>query len=230
MSEIRLMTEEELKQQREEKPILPLKICGRCHRPIPYDMRFQRKRKYGLVCQRCLNKLWRAKGYASERDFVRRLEKIGFNADRIPTSGSGRVNLPDIIAFHPEKRLALAFECKAIDGSYHKTWTVNAWIKKGKKRKPSQIVKAVHYLQRHYPSDVELKAGVAIKFLLGERCKSPWIVKLVDITEDFNISKLKDITVDISSQSDMPELTQTTLSKRSRHIRKVRQKKREEKG
>jgi len=174
------------------------------------------------VCQRCLNKLWRAKGYASERDFVKKLEKLGFNADRIPTSGSGRTNLPDVIAFHPEKRLALAFEVKAIDGSYHKSWTVNAWVEKNGEKKPSQLFKAVKYLQRYYSSGITRKAGVAIKFLLGERCKSPWVVKLIQVSEDFDVSKMKDVTIDISDPSDMPELTDSTLSRRSRHIRKVR--------
>ena len=67
-SEIRVLTEEELRQKKQEKPVLPPKICARCTRVIPYDMRYRRSRKYkGLICQRCDSALWRAKGYSFER-------------------------------------------------------------------------------------------------------------------------------------------------------------------
>jgi len=77
-----------------------------------------------------------------------------------------------------------------------------------------------------YPEDVEQKAGVAIKFLQGERKKSPWIVKFLEEPNDF--SAVEDITVDITDESDMPELTASTKSKRVRKI--VRQRKRKLKG
>jgi len=181
-------------------------------------MRFKRKKRYGYkpVCQRCLNKLWRKKGYQFERSLCKKLEALGYSADRIPTSGSGRVSLPDIIAYHPEKRLALGIEAKAVDASTHKTWTVYA----------DQIVKAAKYLLRHYPSDVERKAGVCVKFLLGSRVKAPIISRLIPVSDGMNLKKIPNIVVDISSKSDMPELTQGTLSKRSRYIRKVRRKRR----
>jgi len=187
----------------------PLKICGRCKKPIPWDMHFQRKRRYGIVCQRCLNKLWRAKGYQFERSLVKKLTELGFNSDRIPTSASGRVTLPDIMAFHPQKRLALGLECKAVND---KAWTVYR----------DQIAKAASYLLRHYPFDIERKVGICVKFLLGERCKSPIVIKLLNVSDNMNLEKIQDITVSIESESDMPELTSPTLSRRSRKIRRVR--------
>jgi len=181
-------------------------------------MRFKRKKRYGYkpVCQRCLNKLWRKKGYQFERSLCKKLEELGYSADRIPTSASGRVSLPDIIGFHHEKRLALGIEAKAVDASTHKVWTVYS----------DQIVKAAGYLLRHYPSDVTRLAGCAVKFLLGSRTKSPIVVKLIPVTDDMDLEKVPNIVVDISSESDMPELTQATLSKRSKYIRKVRRRKR----
>jgi len=198
--------------EREEKPKIPIKVCARCSRTIPYDMRYKRSRKHrGFLCQRCDNELWRAKGYQSERDLCKRLEKLGYSARRVPTSGAGKSDLPDVLVFCKGKNLALAFEVKAYD-YLHKSVTVNA----------SQVRVCVQYLQEMYSSGIIRKAGVAVKFLLGERCKSPWIIRLFDVTDDLPLSKIKDVTVDISDLSDMPELTGSTLSRRSRKIRKVR--------
>jgi len=204
----------------EPKPYaVPVKVCARCLRSIPFHMRSKRKKRYGgLVCARCLSSLNKQKGYAAERDFVKRLRKLGYNALRMAASGSGTEPIPDCFAYHPEKRIALAFEIKTIEG--YKKWTIFAWKKDKKgKRKPSQLVKAVQFLNLMYP-DVEHKAGVAIKFLLGERTKAPWVVKFIPVTTD--LEKIKNVVVDISDVSDMPELSTSTNSKRSRHIVKVR--------
>jgi hypothetical protein len=124
----------------------------------------------------------------------------------------------------------MAFELKLLSANTHKSWTVYAWKKDKKgKPKPSQLVKAVQYLQNHMSKGDVCKGGAAIKFVLGERVKSPIIVKLFDVTRDMKLKDVPNLPFDISDVSDMPELTQATLSKRSRYIRKVRQKKREEK-
>jgi len=147
---------------------------------------------------------------------------MGYNAVRMAVSGAGTEPIPDVVAFHPEKRLALAFECKAVTAT---RWTVYAYREK-KRRREGQLIKALKWLKLMYPEDVEQKAGVAIKFLQGERKKSPWIVKFLEEPNDF--SAVEDITVDITDESDMPELTASTKSKRVRKI--VRQRKRKLKG
>ena len=196
--------------------------CTRCGRQIGPRTRYRYTAK-GILCQPCLNQLWKAKGYAGERDFVRRLRKLGYNAVRMPASGAGSEPIPDVVAVHPEKREALAFECKAVTA---RRWTVYAYKDKEKK-KQGQLIKALKWLKQEYPDsllkeDVVKKAGVAIKFLMGERRKAPWIVKFVEEPNDF--SKVQDITVDITDESDMPGLTASTKSKRVRKI--VRERKR----
>jgi len=224
ITEIRVLSSEELIQQQAVQPILPPKYCVRCRKIIPVDMRYRRSKKYkGLVCQRCDSALWRSKGYAFELDFCRRLKKLGYGADRIPTSGGGGTSLPDVIVNHYEKGIRLAFELKLLNANAHKSWMVYAWKKDKKgKLKPSQLVKAVQYLQNHMSKGDMCKAGAAIKFVLGERVKSPIIVKLFDVTKDMKLKDVPDLPFDISDSSDMPELTAQTLSKRSRKIRKVR--------
>ena len=196
--------------------------CVRCNRKIGPRTRYRYTKK-GLLCQPCLNALWKAKGYAGERDFVRRLRKLGYHATRMPVSGAGKEPIPDVIANHPQKREVLAFEVKTVTA---RRWTVYAYKGKEKNRE-GQLIKALKWLKRNYPDelvkkDVVKKAGVAIKFLMGERKKSPWIVKFVEEPNDF--SKVRDIMVDITDQSDMPELTASTKSKRARKI--VRRRKR----
>ena len=179
----------------------------------------KRERFKGPVCQRCLAHLWRQKGYSAERDLVRRLEKLGYSAIRIPTSAPGKISLPDVISFHNPNGPALAFEVKAVS---KKRWTVYAWKEKRGKKEPSQIVKCFEYLRKMYPPSMEKHVAVAIKFLLGQRCKAPWIIRFVPDPGD--LSRLENVTVDISDPSDMPELTAPTKSKRSRYIIKVRRK------
>lgn len=200
-----------------------VKKCVKCGRKIGPQTRYRYTAK-GIVCQTCLIQLWKQKGYSGERDFVRRLRKLGYNAVRMAVSGAGTEPIPDVVAFHPEKRLALALECKAVTA---RRWTVYAW--RGIKRKrEGQLIKALKWLQLMYPEDVEKKAGAAIKFLQGERKKSPWIVKFVEEPNDF--SKVQDITIDITDPSDMPEITAPTRSKRVRKIIRARKRKREGKG
>ena len=174
----------------------------------------------GVFCQPCLNKLWKAKGYAAERDFVHRLRKLGFFAVRMAVSGAGTDPIPDVVAFHKNPPTALAFEVKAV----HK-WrcTVYAWKEKRGKKEPSQIIKCLGWV-RGIPDVMVKRAGVAVKFLLGERQKSPWVVKFVDDPGDDE--KVQNVTVDISDTSDMPELTEPTRSIRARRISKRRRRKR----
>ena len=147
----------------------------------------------------------------------------GFGGIILHNSGAGSEPIPDVVAVHPEKREALAFECKAVTA---RRWTVYAYKDKEKK-KQGQLIKALKWLKQEYPDsllkeDVVKKAGVAIKFLMGERRKAPWIVKFVEEPNDF--SEVQDITVDITDESDMPGLTASTKSKRVRKI--VRERKR----
>lgn len=134
-------------------------------------------------------------------------------------SGAGKGPIPDVVAFHNPTGPALAFEVKAVNA---RRWMVYAWKEKCSKREPSQILKCLRYLRGMYPPDVEKHAAVAIKFLLGERRKSPWIVKFVDDPGDDE--KVQNVTVDISDRSDMPELTGSTRSIRARRI--IRRRKR----
>jgi len=191
------------------------RVCVRCHRVIPPQMKWKLKRGRfkGPVCQRCLAHLWRQKGYAAERDLVRRLEKLGYSAIRIPTSAPGQISLPDVIAFHNPGGPALSFEVKAVSA---KRWTVFAWKEKRGKKEPSQIVKCFEYLRKMYPPSMEKHVAVAIKFLLGARVKAPWIIRFVPDPGD--LSKLENVTVSIEDSSDMPELTASTKSRRSRFI------------
>jgi len=94
------------------------------------------------------------------------------------------------------------------------------------KKREGQLIKALRWLKLMYPDDVVKKAGVAIKFLQGERKKSPWIIRFVEEPNDF--SKVQDITVDMTDESDLPELTGSSKSKRVRKI--LRQRKRKLRG
>jgi hypothetical protein len=125
----------------------------------------------------------------------------------------------------------MGFELKLLDANAYKSRTVYAWKKDKKgKLKPSQLVKAVIWVKKYLAKGESGKAGAAIKFCLGERTKSPVIVKLFDVTRDMKLKDIPNLAFDISDASDMPELTASILSKRSRHIRRVRQKKREKKA
>jgi len=157
------------------------------------------------------------KGYQAERNIVQKLERLGWNADRVPTSGAGRTTLPDVFATHKRKRRAIALEVKA----YHsKTVTIAA----------DQIRKATAYLLRHHYEDEDRNAGVCVKFLLGQKVKAPIVCKLIPVSDGMDLKKIKGMTVDIADGSDLPELTEPTLSKRSRYIIRVRRKKRAENG
>jgi len=217
--------------EEQPKPIPELK-CARCKRIIPLNMHYRRSRKYkGLICQACDNHLWKSKGYCFERNFVRKLEQLGYGADRIPTSGSGRSSLPDVIATHYEKGIKIGFELKLLDANTHKTWTVNAWkTDMNGKVKPSQLVKAVIWVKKYMAKGEVGKAGAAIKFCLGERVKSPIIVKLFDITKGMKLKDVPNLSFDIADDSDMPELSDSTLSKRSRRIRRVRKERQNNEG
>ena len=73
-----------------------------------------------------------------------------------------------------------------------------------------------------YPPNTEKYAGVAIKFLLGSRTKSPWVIRFVRDPGD--LAKLENVTVSIQDPSD---LQISKPSKRARYIMKVREKLRE---
>jgi hypothetical protein len=189
--------------------------CDRCGRTLFPKIGWQRTSK-GVFCRPCLQALWRAKGYAAERDFVKKLRRLGYNALRMGVSGAGTEPIPDVVGFHPKKREAVAFEVKSVTA---RRWTVFAFKDKDR-RKEGQLIKCLKWLQLMYPEDVTKKAGIGIKFLLGERRKSPWIVKFVEGHNDF--SEVQDISVDIADHSDMPELTRRTRSRRARRIVKKR--------
>lgn len=193
-----------------------IKKCARCGRKLTAEVGY-RPTARGLVCRPCLQRLWRQKGYAAERDLVRRLRKLGFSAHRVPTSGAGKENLPDLMAFKQPSGPALAFEVKAVS---LQRWTVYAWKEKRGKREPSQIVKCMRFLREMYPPDMEKHAAVAVKFLLGERRKSPWVIRFVPNHED--LTQVEDMVVDIADPSN---LLISRPSKRARAIVRKRKKK-----
>ena len=190
-------------------------LCKRCGRPIYPGERKKRKRRYGgFVCQRCLNALWKAKGYAAERDLVRRFRELGYWAVRMAVSGAGSEPIPDVVVRHDNPPQEFVFEVKAVS---KKRWTVQAW-KKDRKGKPKkgQLVKLIEWI-RGVPDVIkDRRAGVAIKFLLGERVKALWVIRFINDPGD--LTKLKDITVDITDKSDMPEISNPSRSKRTRKI------------
>jgi hypothetical protein len=67
-----------------------------------------------------------------------------------------------------------------------------------------------------YPEDVVKKACVAVKFLMAERVKSLWIIKFVEDPND--LSKVENVTIDITDKSDMPKLTALIKGKKARRI------------
>jgi len=198
----------------EEKPGIPVRVCVRCGREIPSYMKSYRSyKRNGWLCQRCNNQLWRQKGYAAERSLCKKLEQLGYYADRIPSSGPGKSNFPDIIATDKKRKISLALEVKAF---YAKSVT----IKKG------QLVKAALYLIRHHYDSETRMVGACVKFLMGERRKSPWVCKLIPVRDDMDLDALEDLTVNIEDPSDLPELTSLTTSRRARRIIKKRRRKR----
>ena len=186
-----------------------VKRCVRCSRKLTAKVGYRLTAR-GLVCRPCLQRLWRQKGYAAERDLVRRLRRLGFSAHRVPTSGAGKENLPDIMAFKQPNGPALAFEVKAVSTT---RWTVYAWKERQGAKKESQIIKCIRFLREMYPPDMEKHAAVAVKFLLGERRKSPWVVKFV--TNDEDLTQVEDVVVDISDPSDL------VISRPSKRARKI---------
>lgn len=194
-------------------------MCDRCGRRLSEKVGYRRTIK-GVFCRPCLQALWKAKGYAGERDLVKKLRKLGYNALRMGVSGAGTEPIPDVVAFHPEKREALSFEVKSVTA---RRWTVFAY-KNHERKKEGQIIKALKWLKLMYPEEVTKKAGVAVKFLLGERVKSPWIIKFVPNPKD--LTQVEDVTVDITDKSDMPKLTAPTKGKRARRIIRERKRRR----
>jgi len=189
-------------------------VCSRCGRRLGPDSRWRHTAK-GVYCQPCLNSLWRAKGYAAERDLVKKLRRLGYSALRMAVSGAGEESIPDVIAFKQPSGPALAFEVKAVTAQ---RWTVYAYKEKDGQKKEGQILKCLRFIDEMYPETMERKAGVAIKFLLGERRKSPWVIKWVPFPSDRDFSKVENITVDVADVSGFPELTASSRSKRSRRL------------
>ena len=130
-------------------------------------------------------------------------------------SGAGEENVPDVIAFKQPSGPALAFEVKAVTAT---RWTVYAFKEKNGERKEGQILKCLRYIDEMYPAAMEKRAACAIKFLMGERRKSPWVVKWVPFPSDQDFSKVENITIDVADVSDFPELTVSSRSKRSRRL------------
>jgi len=118
--------------------------------------------------------LWRQKGYAAERSLCKKLERLGYCADRIPSSGPGKSNFPDIIATNKKRKISLALEVKSF---YAKSVTI----------KKEQLIKAALYLIRHHYDYEPRKVEACVKFLMGERRKSPWICKLIPVRDDMDL-------------------------------------------
>lgn len=104
-------------------------------------------------------KLWKRRGYYSERQLVKRLEKLGFKAVRIPVSNPSAAPLPDVIA---RKGLFIyAFEVK--NSKFY------AYFPR------SQIEKLFRFLDDLIPLPEQYKIP-ALAAHLGKR----WIIKFLD--------------------------------------------------
>ncbi|UCG36622.1 MAG: hypothetical protein JSV64_08515 [Candidatus Bathyarchaeota archaeon] len=101
---------------------------------------------------------WRRRGFYSEKALVKKLQKNGFNAVRVPVSNPSLHPLPDVIARREQH--VYAFEVK--NASYY------AYFPK------KQIVKLFRFLDELIPTPKELKHAV-----LAAHLGKKWIFRQV---------------------------------------------------
>ena len=92
---------------------------------------------------------WRQRGYYSERALVKKLQRYGYNAVRIPMSNPSKLPLPDIIG--RKNNHIYAFEVK--NANYSATYN------------REQIVKLFEYLDQFHTNPNEQKHAVLIAHL-----------------------------------------------------------------
>ena len=141
---------------------------------------------------------WRRKGFDAERSLVKYLRELGYVCLRIPTSGSTKEPLPDVFAIKKDSNPCklIAFEVKAITTRYYH-YTVKA-------KQVKKLLKFINIFSGI--KGLECKAAIAFHFLQGKRTKSPWVIRFVD--------EAKDVKIHLWDESDMPELTEKTLSRK----------------
>ena len=132
-------------------------------------------------------KLKRAKwkGKRSELRQVKRMEKMGWQMIRVPTSASGTTILPDLIGFHPERKELIAVEWKA--------HTRYVYLNK------NQLEKCIKFLEMFKGLEelgVKLTPLIGCRFGTGRGTKTVWKT----ITPE--ILNLDIIRVDLNSESD----------------------------
>jgi len=141
---------------------------------------------------------WRRKGFDAERSLKKYLRNLGYVCFRFPTSGSTSEPIPDLFAIKKDSNPCklIAFEVKAITTRYYH-YTIKA----------KQVKKLLEFIDAFSGiKGLECRAAIAFHFLQGKRTKSPWIVKFVD--------EAKDVKIHLWDESDMPELTEKTLSRK----------------
>ena len=115
-------------------------------------------------------KLWRRRGYYSERKLVERLRKAGFKAVRIPVSNPSMASLPDVIA--RKNLFVYAFEVK--NSNFYAYFPKN------------QIEKLFKFLDDLIPLPEQYKIPA-----LAAHIKKKWIIKFLD-WEMYHKNKIPD--------------------------------------
>jgi len=124
-------------------------------------------------------KLWRRRGYYSERQLVKKLEEKGYHAVRIPLSNPSMNPLPDVIG--RRKNHVYSFECK--NGSYAVTTP------------KEQIIKLFQFLEFFIPTERRFKHSVLVAHL-----KKEWKMKEVSWL-DYDNDTLENATITRDSRS-----------------------------
>lgn len=112
-------------------------------------------------------KRMKKRGYQAERDLVRKLREMGFNAVRVPVSAPSEEPLPDVFATKGD--CILAFEVKA-PGSRKAYFPRN------------QVKKLFDFLSMFEPYNIKM-ALICAKF------PYKWVFKRIDIVDNYSISR-----------------------------------------
>ncbi len=127
----------------------------------------KRKGRHGRLLTIKEIKRIKKRGYQAERDLVKKLREMGFNAVRVPVSAPSKEPLPDVFA--TKGKCILAFEVKA-PGSKR------AYFPKG------QVKKLFEFLNMFEPYGTRI-ALICAKF------PYKWVFKRIERVDDYSISR-----------------------------------------